>query len=81
MSDSAVEVERLTKINKELVRDFNTLLIAGARQDDRIRKLEEAAQAMLDDYMTSETHHPDYVLVPTTAFEKICAAIGAGAGK
>lgn len=25
-----------------------------------------------DDYMTSETHHPGYVLIPTATFERVC---------
>lgn len=36
-------------------------------------ELRGAIQAMLDDHMTSETHHPGYVLVPTAAFEKVRA--------
>lgn len=28
-----------------------------------------------DDYMTSERHHPDYVLIPTTKFEAIRTAV------
>lgn len=35
----------------------------------------EACQSMLDDHMTSETHHPGYVLVPTAAFEKVRRAV------
>ena len=38
-------------------------------------ELRDAIQTMLDDHMTSETHHPGYVLVPTAAFEKARAAI------
>jgi len=37
--------------------------------------LREVCQSMLDDHMTSETHHPRYVLVPKDAFEKARAAL------
>lgn len=41
----------------------------------------EALRAALtgfgDDYMTSEQHHPGYVLIPVEQFERICAAMGA----
>ena len=33
--------------------------------------LQEACQSMLDDNMTSEMHHPGYVLVSTEAFERV----------
>jgi hypothetical protein len=26
-----------------------------------------------DDYMTSEKHHPNWVLIPTATFERLCA--------
>lgn len=32
--------------------------------------MRQAIKEMVDDYMTSEKHHPDYVLVPVSAFEK-----------
>ena len=34
-----------------------------------------AARAMADDYQTSETHHPDHVLVPREAFEAMRDAL------
>lgn len=36
--------------------------------------LREACEGIADDYMTSETHHPGYVLIPTAKFEQIVAA-------
>jgi hypothetical protein len=36
--------------------------------------LVEAITGISDDYMTSENHHPGYVLIPTLRFEKLCAA-------
>jgi len=41
----------------------------------RLLEFEEIGQAFLDDHMTSETHHPDYVLVPTAAFERLRAIL------
>lgn len=35
----------------------------------------KAAEAMKADHMTSEKHHPGYVLVPTAAFELMCGAL------
>jgi len=40
-----------------------------------VAALVEAAKAMGDDYMTSEHHHPRYVLVPTVAFEQMRQAL------
>lgn len=48
----------------------------AARARGGVDLLNEAAAEMLADHMTSEHHHPDYVLVPTAAFNKIRAAIG-----
>lgn len=39
-----------------------------------MREVDPAFQALsglADDYMTSETHHPGYVLIPTAKFEKL----------
>lgn len=38
---AADEIERMWKINAELVNDFNTLLVTGARQDDEIKRLKD----------------------------------------
>lgn len=40
-----------------------------------------ACRAMADDYQTSGTHHPDHVLVPRQAFEKMQHALDADGGK
>lgn len=40
-----------------------------------VAALVDAAKAMGDDYMTSEHHHPRYVLVPTVAFEHMRQAL------
>jgi hypothetical protein len=37
----------------------------------------EALRGIGDDYMTSERHHPGYVLIPTAKFEQIQAALSA----
>lgn len=36
--------------------------------------LREAVEGIDDDYMTSEKHHPGYVLIPTAKFEQIVSA-------
>lgn len=43
--------------------------------DDAIKLMEDAAGEMLGNYMTSERHHPNYVLVPASAFEKMRTAL------
>jgi hypothetical protein len=43
-----------------------------------VAALVEAAKAMDEDHMTSERHHPGYVLVPTVAFEKMRALVEHG---
>lgn len=40
----------------------------------RIAELEAALGGFDDDYMTSEAHHPNYVLIPTAVFERVRAA-------
>lgn len=47
------------------------------RQDhaNPMTALYEAAKEMQADYMTSEGHHPGYVLVPTAAFKKLQAIL------
>lgn len=47
---------------------------AAEAQADRLAK---AARAMLDDYQTSDAHHPDHVLIRRTDFERIKALVEA----
>lgn len=50
---------------------------------DGVEGLRKALAGFDDDYMTSEKHHPGYVLIPTEKFERIRAALAAipgGAG-
>lgn len=35
----------------------------------------QALSGIDDDYMTSEKHHPGYVLIPTAKFEQLCAVL------
>lgn len=42
--------------------------------------LRTACEGIADDYMTSEHHHPGYVLIPTAKFEEIRAAIATTEG-
>jgi hypothetical protein len=44
-------------------------------QAEAIRMAREALIGINDDYMTSKTHHPGYVLIPTAKFEQLCAAL------
>ncbi|WP_300115084.1 hypothetical protein [Sphingobium sp.] len=50
---------------------ISTLVAIGAAQDE----LRKAVHGIADDYMTSEAHHPGYVLIPTAKFEQIVAAL------
>lgn len=43
----------------------------GAQAARRIEELEGAVSGIADDYMTSEAHHPGYVLIPTAKFEQL----------
>jgi hypothetical protein len=38
----------------------------------------KACDSIADDYMTSEDHHPGYVLIPTAKFEAIRSALAVG---
>jgi hypothetical protein len=40
----------------------------------RATALEERVRGLADDYMTSEHHHPGYVLIPTAKFKELCGA-------
>lgn len=46
-----------------------------ARLMANLAGLREAAAEMLADHMTSAQHHPGYVLVPVSAFNKLKAAL------
>lgn len=48
--------------------------LSAPRQPDG-EAVREAVEGIADDYMTSETHHPGYVLIPTAKFEQILAAL------
>jgi len=50
---------------------ISTLVAIGAAQDE----LRKAVEGIDDDYMTSEAHHPGYVLIPTAKFEQIVGAL------
>lgn len=43
--------------------------------------LRAAVEGVADDYMTSEAHHPGYVLIPTAKFEQLRAASEAVTGE
>lgn len=39
---------------------------------ERVKVLEGALAGIADDFMTSEKHHPGYVLIPKAKFEQLC---------
>lgn len=45
---------------------------------DHLRKV---CEGITDDYMTSEAHHPGYVLIPTAKFDAILAALASSQSK
>lgn len=51
--------------------DASEILQSQAR---RVEELEGALSGIADDYMTSEQHHPGYVLIPTAKFEQLRSA-------
>lgn len=52
-----------------------SLLSPTERANPGARELRSALEGFDDDYMTSETHHPGYVLIPTEKFERIRAIL------
>ncbi|ARS27646.1 hypothetical protein [Sphingomonas sp. KC8] len=58
------------------IRDLRNLIEAATRATPPAQDaLREALEGFADDYITSENHHPGYVLIPTAKFERICAAL------
>ena len=55
--------------------------VAEPTPDPLTARLVEALQGIKDDYMTSEVHHPDHVLILTKKFEELCAALAAAEGR
>lgn len=41
----------------------------------KAREMESALVGFADDFMTSEAHHPGYVLIPTAKFDAIRSAL------
>lgn len=41
-----------------------------------IERFRAAVEGIADDYMTSDIHHPGWVLIPQLKFDAICAAFG-----
>ena len=48
---------------------------SAAARGQEVEALVQAARQMRDDYQTSDTHHPDHVLVPLSWFEAMRAAL------
>lgn len=68
------------KANPDICELLDRIANATTAQPD-IAALVEAATGIDDDYMTSDAHHPGYVLIPTAKFEAIRAAISAAGHK
>lgn len=56
--------------------DIATLQATVERQAAEIARLRGIAAAMRDDHQTSETHHPDHILVTRKDFDALCQALG-----
>lgn len=54
---------------------INIAVAAARAEAERERRLREALSGFADDFMTSEKHHPGYVLISTAVFERVCAAL------
>lgn len=74
---AADEIDRLRNENFTLAANQCKAGYSG-EHGDHMCLLEQAAKEMRSDYMTSEGHHPGYVLVPTAAFRKLQAALARG---
>lgn len=71
------------QVFRDGVADDHPLVAAFARHRiaaiEEVREaLEEAARAMAADFQTSETHHPEHVLVPLAAFNAMRGALNLG---
>lgn len=55
--------------------------VMAALEDNYAPALINAVQGIDADYMTSENHHPGYVLIPTAKFEEIRSALVAAVSK
>ena len=56
--------------NSKYRRELSTERATSAR-------MRAAVDGIADDYMTSDQHHPDFVLIPTTKFDQIRTALAA----
>lgn len=60
---------------QDLFHDEGLTMSVNDKSDaERIAELENAIAGIDDDYMTSEKHHPGYVLIPVAVFDRLCAA-------
>ena len=57
-----------------ITRRETEILVAAYRAHDG---LVEALRGFGDDYMVSDRHHPDHVLIPRVVFDRVCAALEA----
>lgn len=53
---------------------LESLTTENAELQARVKVLEEAVEPIGTDYMTSEQHHPGYVLIPKEQFDRLRSA-------
>lgn len=70
------EVERDNAIRRTLAYQYADRVLArrAIPQTDPDHALREACQRMVDDYQTSDAHHPDHVLIRKADHDAILAA-------
>ncbi|ESQ85408.1 hypothetical protein AEAC466_04385 [Asticcacaulis sp. AC466] len=64
------ELQALRRQRDDLLATNNAYLQRARDAEDRLKALD----GFDADYMTSEQHHPDYVLIPTEVFDRVRAA-------
>lgn len=70
-SDQAAENRLIEKIVARLRRHQDSAPATPSTGTPDNAEVREALAGIADDYMTSETHHPGYVLIPAAKFEQL----------
>jgi hypothetical protein len=72
--DSGLDLYDIEDMNEAAHDIYLALIASDARVEAAIQDaVVRAIGSIGDDYMTSEIHHPNYVLIPTATFERLCA--------
>lgn len=77
--DLELALRRLSQFADVALRNAVVISQLTAERDaEKARRVEVegALSGIADDYMTSETHHPGYVLIPTAKFERLRTVSG-----